>query len=174
MPPISGDGPEAIQFVTRPVGDGGIGDGVGGASGSAGDGGSLAADGSSSKSALASIELSGDSSCTGSRIGHLDSVRVAVYDGTNRRYQRCISVPDPSSMSDIVAKLPNPVVGDLSAGSYLLVVTGHDNSKCSSSDVILCGGAKLTVPVSGRPKVQMSCRDDSNPMSAWRCRRSLP
>lgn len=133
------------------------------------------ADKGGSGSTLASVQLSGTSSCTSQRVVHVDSVRVALYAGSTLRKSRCIQIANnPSGISAIAAALPKPLLTGLSAGSYLLLLTGHDNGACAAQQVLICGGVNVTIPVSGAPKLQLSCVDETSPSSIAACRSSVP
>jgi hypothetical protein len=124
---------------------------------------------------LTAIDLVDDGSCSSSRLDHVDSLAVALYStGKALLSRKCLPLSNtPQDLADILSGLPKPLLSQLNAGQYLLMVTGHDNNNCSTDDVIACGGAAITLPLATAPKITMKCYSQYNCIDEATCLNSL-
>lgn len=135
--------------------DGGLGD-SGPKDGALGDGGS--AD-------LLRPSLSDHASCTSARMDNVQSSKIAVYqanamstpvDFVCLNHSGALSAP-----ADLIKDHKSIVLAGLAAGSWRLVVTGHDNDNCKDDDIVLCAGETIALPASQGASLTPQCVDDT-------------
>jgi len=125
---------------------------------------------------LGEVQLSDGGGCDNNDIENADALAVALYDisGGGPLRRKCLAVPDtPLTLKVVEDSLPTPILTQLSDGQHLLMVTGHDSKGCATDDVVACGGAKLTLPLSAPPTITMTCHDDKSPITEAACLASI-